>query len=145
MWPPTLLAATFTLFITPLEKVFYRADLSIAYHIFAAASIHLSLVLNAAIVMTPLKNKFQNIKKNEQVFSQTGIFNRWLVECYLHSLFFLPNLFGPIIVCWVLFADNRYLDNLAHLYGFVVGMLHAPLLLSLVVHLIVHLTFCILR
>ncbi|KAJ0296684.1 hypothetical protein COL516b_011384 [Colletotrichum fioriniae] len=120
MWPPTLLAATFTLFITPLEKVFYRADLSIAYHIFAAASIHLSLVLNAAIVMTPLKNKFQNIKKNEQVFSQTGIFNRWLVECYLHSLFFLPNLFGPIIVCWVLFADNRYLDNLAHLYGFVI-------------------------
>ncbi|UQC76453.1 uncharacterized protein CLUP02_17966 [Colletotrichum lupini] len=124
MWPPTLLAAIFTLFITPLEKVFYRADLSIAYHIFAAASIYLTLILNAVII---------------------GIFNRWLVEGYLHSLFFLPNLFGPIIVCWVLFADNRYLDNLAHLYGFVVGMLHAPLLLSLAVHLVVHFVFLILR
>ncbi|KAK1532759.1 uncharacterized protein CCOS01_04742 [Colletotrichum costaricense] len=145
MWPPTLLAAIFTLFVTPLEKVFYRADISIAYHIFAAASIYLTLILNVVIVMTPLKTNFQNIKKNEQVFSQIGIFNRWLVEGYLHSLFFLPNLFGPIIVCWVLFADNRYLDNLAHLYGFVVGMLHAPLLLSLAVHLVVHLVFLILR
>ncbi|KAK1466351.1 hypothetical protein CCUS01_01200 [Colletotrichum cuscutae] len=140
MWPPILLAAILTLFITPLEKVFYPADLSIAYHIFAAASIYLTLILNAVIVMTPLKTNFQNIKKNEHVFSQIGIFNRWLVEGYLHSLFFFPNLFGPIIVCWVLFADNRYLDNLAHLYGFVVGML-----LSLAVHLVVHLVFLILR
>ncbi|KAK1722973.1 hypothetical protein CaCOL14_008250 [Colletotrichum acutatum] len=145
LWPPTLLTAIFSLSITPLEKVFYRADLSIAYHVFAAASIHLSLTLNAAIVMTPLKINVQNIKRNEQVFSQIGILNRWLVEGYLHSLFLFPNLFGPIIVCWVLFADNRYLDNLAHLYGFVVGMLHAPLLLSLVVRLVVHLVFRILR
>ncbi|KAK1671400.1 hypothetical protein BDP55DRAFT_696836 [Colletotrichum godetiae] len=124
MWPPSLLAAIFTLFITPLQTVFYRADLSMAYHVFAAASIYFSLTLNAAIVMTPLRSKFQEIKRNDEVFSQIGTFNRWLVEGYLHSFFLFPNLFGPIIACWIIFPDNRYFDNLAHLYGFVVGIPH---------------------
>ncbi|KAK1621573.1 hypothetical protein BDP81DRAFT_466678 [Colletotrichum phormii] len=122
MWPPSLLAAIFTLSITPLETVFYRADLSMAYHIFAAASIYFSLTLNAAIVMTPLRSKFQEIKKNDEVFSHIGTFNRWLVEGYLRSFFLFPNLFGPIIACWIIFPDNRYFDNLAHLYGFVIGI-----------------------
>ncbi|KAL2875912.1 hypothetical protein SGCOL_008908 [Colletotrichum sp. CLE4] len=145
MWPPSLLAAIFTLFITPLETVFYRADLSMAYHVFAAASIYFSLTLNAAIVMTPLRSKLQEIKRNDEVFSQIGTFNRCLVEGYLHSFFLFPNLFGPIIACWIIFPDNRYFDNLAHLYGFVVGMLHIPLLLSLAVHIAVHLFFRVLR
>ncbi|KXH64378.1 hypothetical protein CSAL01_07947 [Colletotrichum salicis] len=144
-WPPSLLAAIFTLFITPLETGFYRADLSMAYAIFAAALIYFSLTLNAAIVMTPLRTKFQEIKKNDEVFSQIGTFNRWLVEGYLHSFFLFPNLLGPIIACWIIFPDNRYFDNLAHLYGFVIGMLHMPLLLSLAIHIVVHLFFLVLR
>ncbi|OHE95170.1 hypothetical protein CORC01_09557 [Colletotrichum orchidophilum] len=137
MWPPTLLASILALLVASLETIFYRADLSAAYHIFAAASIYLTLSLNAVIVMTRLKNAVQAIKDNAEVFSQIGPFNRWLVEGYLRSLFLLPNLVGPIWVCWVLYADNRCLDNLAHLYGFVIGMLHMPLLLSLAVHLVV--------
>ncbi|KAF4878278.1 hypothetical protein CGCSCA1_v002669 [Colletotrichum siamense] len=121
----------------PLERWFYRSDLSAAYHLISTASIYITLWLNAYILIraTGLRAHLCRLREHESC-ERIGRINRLLLDAYLGGFFLLPNLCGPIYVCWWLNPHNRQLDELAHLYGFWIGVWHVPLLLSLSLKLI---------
>ncbi|GJC78290.1 hypothetical protein ColLi_01128 [Colletotrichum liriopes] len=129
----------------PLEGLFYHADLCAAYHIFAAAFVYLTAWLNALVKTTRLQHRLQDIRDDTDLFRAMGTCNRHLIKAYLGGHFLLPNLIGPIWICWIVNANNRFLDQLAHLYGFAIGLLHMPLLVSLAINLVVPSVFCVLR
>ncbi|TQN69286.1 hypothetical protein CSHISOI_06205 [Colletotrichum shisoi] len=136
--PPAIFFVLLSILVRPLECVFYHADLCAAYHLFAAASVYLTAWLNAIVKTSPpLRRRLREIRDDADLLRRLGAPNRVLVEAYLGGYFLLPNLVGPIWICWVANAESRNLDDLAHLYGFAIGLLHAPLLVSLAVKLVV--------
>ncbi|GJD00552.1 hypothetical protein CH63R_13808 [Colletotrichum higginsianum IMI 349063] len=145
LWPSAIFFVLLSILVRPLESVFYHADLCAAYHLFAAASVYLTAWLNAIVKTSPpLRRRLREIRDDADLLHRLGAPNRVLVEAYLGGYFLLPNLVGPIWICWVANADSRRLDDLAHLYGFAIGLLHAPLLASLAVKLVVPSVFRIL-
>ncbi|GKT93261.1 hypothetical protein Ct61P_11111 [Colletotrichum tofieldiae] len=126
--PPTILYFFLTVLTRSLEGIFYHADLCAAYHIFAAAFVYLTAWLNALVKTTRLQHRLQDIRDDTDLFRAMGTCNQHLIKAYLGGHFLLPNLFGPIWICWIVNANNRFLDQLAHLYGFAIGLLHMPLL-----------------
>ncbi|GKT45221.1 uncharacterized protein ColSpa_05402 [Colletotrichum spaethianum] len=142
---PAILSYLLDVFVRPLEGLFYHADLCAAYHIFGAAFIYLTTWLKAVVKTTRLQHRPQEIRNVADLFRSLGTCNQILVRGYLGGCFLLPNFVGPIWVCWVVNADNAFLDSLAHLYGFAIGLLHMPLLVSLAINLVISFVFGLLR
>ncbi|KAK1980382.1 hypothetical protein LZ30DRAFT_594909 [Colletotrichum cereale] len=140
-WLPALLSLLLALLVRPLERLFYHADLCVVYHVSAAAAVYLTACLNAVVATTRLRRRLRAIRHDADLFARLGPCNRLLVHAYLRGCFLLPNLLGPVWLCRVARPDSRLLDDLAHLYGFAVALLHAPLLASLAVRLAVPLAF----
>ncbi|KAJ0134403.1 hypothetical protein CTA2_2457 [Colletotrichum tanaceti] len=145
LWPPAISFALLGILVRPLESFFYHADLCAAYHLFAAASVYFTAWLNAIVKTSPpLRRRLRAIRDDADLRRRLGTPNRLLLDAYLGGYFLLPNLVGPVWICWVANAHSRRLDDLAHLYGFSIGLLHAPLLASLAVKLVVPLVFRVL-
>ncbi|KAK2038825.1 hypothetical protein LZ31DRAFT_607805 [Colletotrichum somersetense] len=143
IWPPVLLSLLLALLARPLEWLFYHADLCAAYHASAAAAVYLTASLNALVAASPaLRRRLRAVRDDADLFARLGPCNRRLLRAYLRGCFLLPNLAGPV---WVWCSSGRLLDDLAHLYGFAVALLHAPLLASLAVRLVVPLACAALR
>ncbi|KAK1963530.1 hypothetical protein LY78DRAFT_705100 [Colletotrichum sublineola] len=145
LWLPSLFSLLLALLVRPLERLFYHADLCAAYHASAAAAVYLTACLNAAVFTTRLRCRLRAVRDNADLFACIGPCNRLLVRAYLRGCFLVPNLVGPVWVCRFVRPDSRMLDDLAHLYGFAVALLHAPLLASLTIRLVVPLTCSALR
>ncbi|EFQ32014.1 hypothetical protein CGRA01v4_08388 [Colletotrichum graminicola] len=146
LWLAAILSLLLSLLVRPLERLFYHADLCAAYHASATAAVYLTACLNAAIAAKPrLRRRLRAVRDDADLFARLGPCNRLLVRAYLRGCFLLPNLIGPVWVCRVARPDSRLLDDLAHLYGFAVALLHAPLLAGLAVRLVVPLACRALR
>ncbi|KAK2055389.1 hypothetical protein LY76DRAFT_648405 [Colletotrichum caudatum] len=150
VWPPVLLSLALALLARPLERLFYHADLCAAYHASAAAAVYLTASLNALVAASPaLRRRLRAVRDDADLSARLGPCNRLLLRAYLRGCFLLPNLAGPVRV-WCGAGGGgggggRLLDDLAHLYGFAVALLHAPLLASLAVRLAVPLACAALR
>lgn len=145
LWPPNLLSLLLGLLARPFERHFYHSDLCAAYHSFTTVSVYSSAWLSVVIMMTPLRQRLQEIHDTPALFKLLGTCNQILLHAYLRGYFLLPNLLGPIYVCWVANANNSHLDDLAHLYGFAIGVVHIPLLLSVSIQLVIPVVFSGLR
>ncbi|KAF6813111.1 hypothetical protein CSOJ01_04797 [Colletotrichum sojae] len=142
LWLPNLLMELLALLARPLEHVFYRADIGTAYHIFACAFVYFTAWLNAVVKVSPLNDRLEQIADSD-VFSRIGAANRLLVKGYLRGCFFVPNLVGPVWMCWYMHPHDAHLDALAHLYGFTIGLLHMPLIFSLVLRGVLPMAFAV--
>lgn len=142
LWPPNLLMGLLSLLARPLEHLFYRADLCAAYHLFASAAVYFTAWLNAVVKVSSLNDRLEEVAASP-AFDRIGAANRLLVKGYLRGCFLVPNLVGPVWICWFMNAHDARLDALAHLYGFSIGLLHLPLLLSLVLRVLVPLAFAV--
>ncbi|KAK1566424.1 uncharacterized protein LY79DRAFT_528829 [Colletotrichum navitas] len=137
LWLAALLSLLLALLVRPLEGLFYHADLCAAYHASATAAVYLTACLNAAVAAKPrLRRRLRAVRDDADLSARLGPCNRLLVRAYLHGCFLLPNLIGPVWICRVARPESRLLDDLGHLYGFAVALLHAPLLASLAVRLV---------
>ncbi|KAF9872340.1 hypothetical protein CkaCkLH20_10167 [Colletotrichum karsti] len=144
IWPPHALSYILLLAGLLLDLYFYHATLSVAYYAFAALSVHATLWLNACVLVKPLglHRRLCAVRRHE-AFARVGPLNQALVNMYLRGCFLVPNLVGPIWICWFMNAHNVYLDNLAHLYGFVIGLMHVPLMLSVGLKLLLPAAFAV--
>ncbi|KAK2031326.1 hypothetical protein LX32DRAFT_691732 [Colletotrichum zoysiae] len=146
IWPPVLLSLLLALLARPLEWLFYHADLCAAYHASAAAAVYLTTSLNAFVAASPaLRRRLRAVRDDADLSARLGPCNRLLLRAYLRGCFLLPNLAGPVWVWCSSSGGGRLLDDLAHLYGFAVALLHVPLLASLAVRLVVPLACAALR
>ncbi|KAK1993115.1 hypothetical protein LX36DRAFT_674081 [Colletotrichum falcatum] len=140
LWAPALFSLLLALLVRPLERLFYHADLCAAYHVSAAAAVYLTACLNTVVVFAPaLRRRLRAVRDDADIFARLGPSNRILVRANLRGCFLLPNLLGPV---WAVGGGvggggGRLFDDLAHMYGFAVALLHAPLLLSLAVRLVI--------
>ncbi|KAL0930343.1 uncharacterized protein CTRU02_214418 [Colletotrichum truncatum] len=140
LWPPNLLSHTTTLLTSYLERHFYLATIYEICRIFSSVSVYVTLWLNVIIKITNLNDKLQEAA-NSDAYKRISSVNKFLLKGYLHGYFLIPNLAGPIWVYQYMNTRHDNLEKLSNLYGFAIGVLHLPLLLSVSMKLFLPLVF----
>ncbi|TDZ30553.1 hypothetical protein C8035_v002746 [Colletotrichum spinosum] len=145
LWPPHLFSHLLShLSHHSLDRFFYHADICLAYHVLTLMAVWLTTVVNSLVFLCHLDQSLRTFRDRSVEYRRIGSINRFLLGRYLGGHFLVPNLVGPIWICWYLSPRDGYLDTLAHLYGFLIGLLHLPLLLCVSLHLTVPLIFSVL-
>ncbi|TDZ15745.1 hypothetical protein Cob_v011449 [Colletotrichum orbiculare MAFF 240422] len=129
LWPPHLFSHLLShISHHSLDRFFYHADVCLAYHVLTLMAVWLTTAVNSLVFLCHLDQSLRTFRDRSVEYRRIGSINRFLLDRYLGGHFLVPNLVGPIWICWYLSPRDGYLDTLAHLYGFLIGLLHLPLL-----------------